>query len=58
MGKLSLVWIVLGLIIFALGSHAYMGLIVKKPISEPVTMFLFGICLVSFARLMIGMRKK
>lgn len=57
MGKLSVVWIVLGLIIFALVSYADMGLIVKKPISEPVAMFLFGICLVSFARLMTGRGK-
>ena len=57
MGKLSVVWIVLGLIIFALVSYAYMGLIVKKPISESVAMFHFGICLVSFARLMTGRGK-
>jgi len=57
MGRLSAVWIVSGLIIIAFGSYAYLGLIVKKPIPEPVAMFFFGTCLVSFARLMIGREK-
>ena len=57
MGKLSLVWIIPGLIILAQGSYAYMDFVVNKPISEPFAMLLFGSCLVSFARLRISKGK-
>ena len=58
MGKLSLLWIALGLVILVLGSSAYMDILAKKPIPEPVTMLFFGTCLVGFAKLIFSMKKQ
>ncbi len=51
MGKLCLLWIVLGLLSLVLGLVVYMDLVVKSPISEPVVMLCFGICLVVASQL-------
>lgn len=58
MGKLSLLWIVLGLVILVLGSSPYMDILAKKPIPEPVTMLFLGICLVGLARSMFSKEKR